>query len=268
MELEMFLYSLSLTIIFIILPALLVLCVKQLSYFANEKLINAFGFNSQIYVGGLGIIIHELSHLILALIFLHHIDSVCLLRIPNKNDPTDRSLGYVKHSWSSNSVYQTVGNVFIGIAPVICGILLIFLILSKLNTSFTLIHNHLSQQIIANNGIVNANTFDALRASLGQLVQFHLGSLPLTIVELLIIINICFGGFDLSQADLQASKFAFIALTLLFFVGAFIIPILKMQKSVLPVLVSTAVWIYLLFFISFLILFFLNIVMTVLKLIF
>ena len=86
----MVIYALAITIIFIIFPALLILLVKQLSYLANEKLVNTFGFNSQIYVGGLGVIIHELSHLLLALIFLHHIDSVCLLRIPNHNDISDK----------------------------------------------------------------------------------------------------------------------------------------------------------------------------------
>jgi hypothetical protein len=122
----MVIYALAITIIFIIFPALLILLIKQLSYLANEKLVNTFGFNSQIYVGGLGVIIHELSHLLLALIFLHHIDSVCLLRIPNHNDISDKSLGYVRHSWSSRSIYQTIGNVFIGTAPVICGVLIIF----------------------------------------------------------------------------------------------------------------------------------------------
>ncbi|MES5142110.1 hypothetical protein [Lactobacillus crispatus] len=60
----MAIYALAITIIFIIFPALLILLVKQLSYLANEKLVNTFGFNSQIYVGGLGVIIHELSHLL------------------------------------------------------------------------------------------------------------------------------------------------------------------------------------------------------------
>ncbi|WP_251717250.1 hypothetical protein [Lactobacillus agrestimuris] len=123
----MLVYALLITIIFVALPALLVLFVKQLSYFANEKLVNTFGFNSQIYIGGLGVVIHELSHLLLAIIFMHRIDSVRLLRIPNKNDPSDTTLGYVKHSWSRNSLYQSVGNVFIGTAPVICGILILVL---------------------------------------------------------------------------------------------------------------------------------------------
>ena len=40
----MVIYTLAITIIFIIFPALLILLVKQLSYLANEKLVNTFGF--------------------------------------------------------------------------------------------------------------------------------------------------------------------------------------------------------------------------------
>ena len=264
----MVIYAFAITVIFIIFPALLILLVKQLSYLANEKLVNTFGFNSQIYVGGLGVIIHELSHLLLALIFLHHIDSVCLLRIPNHNDISDKSLGYVRHSWSSRSIYQTIGNVFIGTAPVICGVLIIFLILSKLNPTFASLHSSIAQQIISNQGIINADTFRLFLSSLGQFFQIHLTSVPAIIFELISITSICFGGFDLSHVDLQASKYAFISLVVLTFGISLLVPVLSMQASLMPLFVNVAVWIYLLFFISIFILLVLNLVMFILKMIF
>lgn len=93
------LYALNGTFLMLLVPALFVLALRQLSHEANQKLVNTFGFNSQIIVGGLGIIVHELSHLIMAIIFGHHINAVSLLRIPSNTN--DMSLGYVKHTWSS-----------------------------------------------------------------------------------------------------------------------------------------------------------------------
>ena len=262
------LYALNGTFLMLLVPALFVLALRQLSHEANQKLVNTFGFNSQIYVGGLGVIIHELSHLLLALIFLHHIDSVCLLRIPNHNDISDKSLGYVRHSWSSRSIYQTIGNVFIGTAPVICGVLIIFLILSKLNPTFASLHSSIAQQIISNKGIVNADTYRLFLSSLGQFFQIRLTSVPAIIFELISITSICFGGFDLSHADLQASKSAFISLVVLTFGISLLVPVLSMQASLMPLFVNVAVWIYLLFFISIFILLVLNLVMFILKMIF
>lgn len=264
----MFVYALSITFIFIIFPALLVLAIKELSFFANEKLVNTFGFNSQIYVGGLGVVIHELSHLVLAIIFRHHINGVCLLRIPNSNDPTDKSLGYVNHSWNTKSIYQSIGNVFIGTAPVICGVLIIFLILSEFNPAFLLAHHQIANQIISNNGNLSLNTLKVIQSALIQVFQIRLQSLPIALLELILITSICFGGFDLSHADLQASKFAFIFLIILTFVSAFIIPILNLEETILPLLANLAVWLYLLFLVSILLLIMLNLIMTILKMIF
>lgn len=85
------LYALNGTFLMLLVPALFVLALRQLSHEANQKLVNTFGFNSQIIVGGLGIIVHELSHLIMAIIFGHHINAVSLLRIPSNTN--DMSLG-------------------------------------------------------------------------------------------------------------------------------------------------------------------------------
>ncbi|MGY0276604.1 hypothetical protein [Limosilactobacillus fermentum] len=75
-------------------------------------------FFAQVIGGGIGIIIHELSHLIVALLFRHQIKGVALLRIPRPNDG-DTSLGYVQHAGQTTSLYQRSGNFFIGVAPLI-----------------------------------------------------------------------------------------------------------------------------------------------------
>ncbi|MBU7446717.1 MULTISPECIES: hypothetical protein [Lactiplantibacillus] len=88
----------------------------------KANLVNHYGINSQVYCVFLGIIIHELSHLIVALIFRHGIHSVRLLKLPRLHQVDDSdeamALGYVNHTWNRHSLYQVIGNLFIGVAPI------------------------------------------------------------------------------------------------------------------------------------------------------
>lgn len=78
-----------------------------------------FGENKAIYITGIiGVPIHELSHAIVAIIFGHKITEMKLFRF-NKEDS---SLGYVRHNYNSQNLYHQVGNFFIGIAPILGGI--------------------------------------------------------------------------------------------------------------------------------------------------
>ena len=75
--------------------------------------------------GIIGTPIHELSHAIMCVLFMHKIDEVRLFRI----DRESGTLGYVKHSFKKNSLYQQLGNYFIGTAPIVIGTMVIFLLL-------------------------------------------------------------------------------------------------------------------------------------------
>ncbi|KRL89097.1 hypothetical protein [Lactobacillus kalixensis] len=261
-------YSLQTTLILIIIPAAMVLLTKRLSRVANQQLVNALGFNSQIYIGGLGIIIHELSHLLLAIIFRHKIDAVCLIRIPNRNNPSDTSLGYVKHSWNPKSFYQSIGNVFIGVAPVFGSLFIIFLILSKLDAPLVSVHNQIVQELFQHQNTSNIIVAARLIQLLLSIFQLQLDSLPVTILEILLVASVCFGGFDLSQADLSAAKSAFIALLLLVLIGSFLASLASFHIFSSAILVNSIVWIYLLFIIAIIILLTLNIIMWIIGRIF
>ncbi|WP_295728702.1 hypothetical protein [uncultured Limosilactobacillus sp.] len=153
---------------------------------ANKRLsISLGGFYGQIILGGLGIIIHELSHLITALLFGHRIKRVSLLHIPNANVSNDRGLGYVSHVWNDKSYYQKIGNFFIGIAPVIgCA----FVMLLSTRWLVPSIYCHLF-------GPING----------GQLTDFSV-SWWRFLLWIILMTNISIGGFDLSTADLQNSR--------------------------------------------------------------
>lgn len=94
---------------------------------SNRLLYLSFGEKGLLITGVVGTMVHELSHLVMALIFNHKIIKVELFR-PFKYKE-DSVLGYVNHTYSTKSIYQQIGNFFIGIAPMIFGTLIIWILL-------------------------------------------------------------------------------------------------------------------------------------------
>lgn len=93
----------------------------------NEVIQNSLGINFIVFTGFIGTVVHELSHMLMAFIFNHKIVKVELFR-PFKYKE-DGVLGYVKHTYNPSSLYQQIGNFFIGIAPMIFGTLFIWILL-------------------------------------------------------------------------------------------------------------------------------------------
>ncbi|MCM0582500.1 hypothetical protein H9L19_03320 [Weissella diestrammenae] len=75
----------------------------------NSRLIGG-----KVYLAWLGIIVHELSHALIAIVFRHRIQKMVLLQRPDQNG----TLGYVQHAYDVKNKYQMLGNFFIGIAPI------------------------------------------------------------------------------------------------------------------------------------------------------
>ena len=67
--------------------------------------------------GVLGTPIHEFGHVFFCVLFRHKIKEVKWFR-PNSADGT---LGYVLHVYNKNSIYQQIGNFFIGLGPLLFG---------------------------------------------------------------------------------------------------------------------------------------------------
>lgn len=92
----------------------------------SRRIYKAFGL--------IGTPLHELSHLIMSLVFGHRIVSVDLFGF--------RGTAQVQHAYNSRSTYQLVGNFFIAIAPLIFSILTIkLLLLTDLNMNVYLASN-------------------------------------------------------------------------------------------------------------------------------
>jgi hypothetical protein len=91
---------------------------ETLSYKVMGRNVFLYGF------GWLGTSIHELGHALFALIFFHKITDIKLFDAKGKGG----SMGYVEHSYNKRNIYQNIGNIFIGIGPVLMGALMLFLI--------------------------------------------------------------------------------------------------------------------------------------------
>lgn len=180
------------------IPAIFIFLLTFINRRTKGTLSASFGFKSQLYLGCFGIIIHELSHLIVAIIFGHHIQSVRLLKLPHvdpqNEEASDLSLGYVNHVWSPNSYYQVVGNLFIGVAPVFgctATLLVLMNLLAPKSYNAVLTLAEVPSRV---------NLVSSLNSLLMPIGWWQ----PLLL--LLLTINIVIGGFDLSNADYQNSS--------------------------------------------------------------
>ena len=71
-----------------------------------------------VYIFGIiGVTVHEFSHFIFCLIFKHKVESVKFFK-PNWETGT---MGYVHHTYNVRSLYQSIGQVFVSLAPMIVG---------------------------------------------------------------------------------------------------------------------------------------------------
>ncbi len=86
-------------------------------------ILQRFGSGAYLATTALSSGLHELSHAIMCLFFLHRIESMALF----SPDPVTGRSGYVRHSWDAGSPYQKAGNFFIGIAPMMTGVPLLLL---------------------------------------------------------------------------------------------------------------------------------------------
>lgn len=170
----------------VIIPLAFTGALSWLNRQTKKLLVTYYGPNSQVWLGGLGIMIHEASHLITALIFRHRIDAVKLLQFPSADQQT---LGYVRHSWNQQSKYQQLGNFFIGLAPVVgCSLVLAGL-------GFWLVPNLMH--------ILMAWGQNLSGGQLAASPDLRIDNWWHIFVFVILATNISWGGFDLSPADLQ-----------------------------------------------------------------
>jgi hypothetical protein len=103
----------------------LALVMNYVSGFVERRAIFVMGRGWYLGLfGWIGTIVHELSHAFFCLVFGHKITEMKLFA----PDPKTGVLGYVNHSYNPKSIYQVLGNFFIGISPIIFGTVIICLL--------------------------------------------------------------------------------------------------------------------------------------------
>lgn len=105
-------------------PLLLFVIVLNLSAIYTARMsVRFWGRNLFLYgFGWLGCSVHELSHAFFAIIFGHKINEIELFKPASNGE----SLGHVSHSYNKKSIYQKIGNFFIGISPLMSGGIVLF----------------------------------------------------------------------------------------------------------------------------------------------
>lgn len=77
----------------------------------------ALGWKGILFTAWFGTPFHELGHVFFAKLFRHRVIKISLF---SPNESTG-GLGSVDHSYNKNSLYQKIGNFFVGSAPIIFG---------------------------------------------------------------------------------------------------------------------------------------------------
>lgn len=194
------------TVELIYLVGLLVLIGFVLGFlegFSNRFLARAFGPRGVLLTAWIGTPIHELGHLIQCFIWGHRVSRVKFLQL----NSLDGVLGYVEHQYNPNSIYQQIGNFFIGLGPIFSGIgSLILGMYLFVPQSFEVFKMEIARQ--ATFGKMDMNVIKTVGITIiaitKSLFTFHNIMNPAFWVFLLISISIS-SHIALSKADMESS---------------------------------------------------------------
>lgn len=171
-----------------------------------------------IVTGFLGTPVHELSHAAMCLVFGHRIERICLFSPDDKTG----TMGYVEHRYNPTSIYQQIGNFFIGIAPMIGGSLVLLLLLAWLLPDTYAVFGE-------NMALLNDTPMSPFSGETYRMIFGCLGDVLGALVAPDQLLQPAFWGFlvlalmiamhmDISPADLSAAKPGFAVFAVAIFV--------------------------------------------------
>jgi hypothetical protein len=171
--------------------------------YSNTFLVRAFGTRGILLTAWLGTPIHEIGHMLMCFLWGHKVTRVKLLQL----NSSDGILGYVEHHYNPNSIYQQVGNFFIGLGPIFSGIgsliLGMYLLVPQSYAAFKIqIHQHVSLEQLDINVLKTIG--GAVIAISKSLFTFHNLISPTFWIFLVLAISIS-SHIALSKADIRGS---------------------------------------------------------------
>jgi hypothetical protein len=116
--------------------------LAKLQKWTNNAYTRSIGWKGILLTAWFGTPIHEIGHILFAKLFRHKITHVDLFE-PNESTG---GLGHVEHEYQSHSLYQRVGNFFIGAAPMIFGSLVLLVLLYFFVPNAKEVFQHLNQE--------------------------------------------------------------------------------------------------------------------------
>jgi hypothetical protein len=181
------------------------LSIHFISLITFRSIERAFSSKGTYLVAWLGTPIHELGHAIFCVIFMHKIMEIKFF----KPDPLTGTLGYVSHQWNRSNPWQVLGNLFIGIGPVIIGSAVLFAIFYFLipDSSLTLAEIESKASEIDNSYVIGSY-FEVIRASAFTIVKsiFTVSNLTSWRFWVFCYLSICIASnIRLSLSDIKGS---------------------------------------------------------------
>lgn len=104
--------------------------MQLLSNAFRNNLGETMGIKAFVWLTAPGVILHELGHALFCVIFRHKIVEMRLFSPKKENG--EYTLGYVIHTYNKTSLYQKIGNFFIGTGPIWLGSFAIYILSEKL----------------------------------------------------------------------------------------------------------------------------------------
>jgi len=197
----------------VFLFGLLIHFISLITFRSIEK---AFGSKGIYIVAWLGTPIHELGHAIFCVIFMHKIVEIKFF----KPDPLTGTLGYVSHQWNRSNPWQVLGNLFIGIGPVILGSAVLFAIFYFLIPDSSLAWDSISAKVNEiDNSCLIGSYFEVIWASALTIVKliFTISNLTSWRFWVFCYLSICIASnIRLSLSDIKGSLSGLGCLVLLF----------------------------------------------------
>lgn len=199
----------------------------MLRNYSIKNLQRSFGRKALMITGFIGVPVHELSHAIIAILFGHKVFKIKLLQMPDENG----TMGYVRHSYNELSIYQQIGNFFIGIAPIFGGITsIVFLMHFTLPNAY----NNFINILISNFHFTTLNKviIEGILNSYGGMIRiiFSLKNFqnPSFYIFLFVAISIS-SHISLSYADIKGASIGLIFI----FMFIFLVNIIGLSKYIL-----------------------------------
>ena len=177
----------------LVIPAILIASMRLFGILLQEALLNSSRF---IWVLAPGTIIHELSHLLICLLFGLPINQVVLFHY----EPETGNLGHVDYSFNPLSIKDRIGAALSGIAPIIGISALEYFIYDKLFPSNV---NNLIADLKQTNIIEFIKDFFLPGGNASHLILF------------IIISVLLLSGYSISGADLSSVRIGIIPLIII-----------------------------------------------------